>query len=140
MNVYRSANSGATWTSMSGGPVTPHVDHHAATLDANNLLVVGNDGGIFRLTNPAGPTWADINSNLNTIQFEGIATHPTDPNIALGGSQDNGTEKMTGGNPVWNATDGGDGGLVRFSLQTPTNVYRVSPVGSFGVSAFSKIH
>jgi photosystem II stability/assembly factor-like uncharacterized protein len=136
VNVYRSANSGATWTNMSTGALVPHVDHHAATFDANNLLIVGNDGGVYRLTNPAGPTWVDLNANINTIQFEGIATHPTDPNIALGGSQDNGTGKMTGGNPVWTETDGGDGGLVRFSLQTPTNVYRVSPVGSFGAAAF----
>ena len=136
VNVYRSANSGATWTSMSAGALVPHVDHHAATFDANDLLIVGNDGGVYRLSNPAGPTWVDLNANLNTIQFEGIATHPTDTSIALGGSQDNGTEKMSAGNPVWNTTDGGDGGLVRFSLQTPTNVYRVSPVGSFGTANF----
>jgi hypothetical protein len=136
VNIFRSANSGVTWTNIFTATPTPHVDQHAVTFDANNLLIIGNDGGIYRLTNPTTPAWADLNANINTIQFQGIAIHPTDPGIALGGSQDNGTAKMTAGNPVWTITDGGDGGLVRFSLQTPANVYRVSPVGSFGTANF----
>jgi len=76
--------------------ISPHPDHHAIAFDANGLLLDGNDGGIFRLDNPSVPTWADLNSNTNSIQFEGIDLHPTNPNIVAGGSQDNGTEIYTG--------------------------------------------
>ena len=56
----------------------------------------GNDGGLYRLDNPATPSWSDLNGNLCTIQFNGIGLHPTNPNIVIGGSQDNGTELYTG--------------------------------------------
>ena len=137
-----SFNSGATWTAMSGGTgAVPHADHHALTFDASGNLIDGDDGGIFRLATASLPTvtWTDLNANINTIQFQGIAIHPTDSTIACGGSQDNGTEKMIGGNPVWVVTDGGDGGLVRFSQQNPTHVYRDSPVASFGPANFFRI-
>ena len=132
-----SLDSGGTWVNMDAGSgATPHADHHALVLDALDRLVDGDDGGIFRQDGTL-PTvsWTNLNGNLNTIQFEGIALHPTNPSIALGGSQDNGTEKFNN-DLTWLVTDGGDGGRVRFNLQTPTNAYRVSPVESFGVNAF----
>ena len=36
------------------------------------------------------------NANLSTIQFYQGSIHPTNPNLALGGSQDNGTEVWKG--------------------------------------------
>src|SRR5439155_5325423 len=108
----------------------PHVDHHAAGFDARGNVLDGNDGGIFRLNvNPNGSlaSWDSLNGNnassptitaLNTIQFNAVALHPRDPNIALGGSQDNGHARFND-NVGWNSVDGGDGDRVIFDYDNP---------------------
>lgn len=109
-SMLRSTDSGQNWSDVSnvnnpnlifgcpGSGTAPHVDHHAAVFDANGLLLDGDDGGIYRLDNPATTphSWSDLNGNLNTIQFQGIGLHPTNANTVIGGSQDNGTELYTG--------------------------------------------
>ena len=97
----------------------PHADHHGIGFDANGKLLVGTDGGLWRLTNPAVGSiqWTNLNGNvpnaaLNTIQFTGIAIHPTNADIAYGGSQDNGTEKFND-SLGWSRVRSGDGGFVR---------------------------
>jgi photosystem II stability/assembly factor-like uncharacterized protein len=135
-SVLRSIDSGVTLSDISiGGLITPHADHHAFTFDSNGKLLDGDDGGIFRLDDPVAPSWSDLNGNLNTIQFSGIGLHPTNANIAVGGSQDNGAEIYNGG-PVWTETDGGDGGLAKISQQDGNLVYHQIPVDSFGPNFF----
>ena len=136
--VLESTNSGVTWSeigssSSGNGGNGPHADHHAAAFTADGKLLDGNDGGIWRLDNPSTTSikWTDLNSALSTIQFQSIALNPTDPTIALGGSQDNGTERYTG-SLGWTLTDGGDGGEVAFSQQDPSIAYHVAPIASFG--------
>ena len=126
-----SQDGGATFQNYSPGvgSTEPHTDLHALifTLDGTKLLD-GNDGGIWRLENPntaGGVTtsqWSNLNANLDTLLFTGIALHPTDPTIAYGGSQDNGTEKYTG-NLVWRQVRGGDGGFTRVDQSNPNTVY-----------------
>ena len=56
-----------------------------------NVFYVGNDGGIYKTTN-GGSTWVTLNTTLSITQFySGISLHPTNPDIAMGGTQDNGT-------------------------------------------------
>ena len=136
-SMLRSTDSGATWTDIShtGVAVQPHADHHGVDFDANGKLLDGDDGGIYRLADPTVPTWANLNGDLNTIQFEGIGLHPTNPNIVIGGSQDNGTELYTGA-LLWTEVEGGDGGLAQFSPTNGSVVYHQVPVGSFGPGNF----
>ncbi len=132
-----SHDGGVTFQDFSIGQGTqgPHTDLHALTFTADGTKMLdGNDGGIWRLENPysnpgSGGTvslttvnWTDLNTNLDTVQFTGIALHPTDPKTAYGGSQDNGTEKTTGTLP-WTAVRGGDGGFVRVDQSNPLTVY-----------------
>jgi photosystem II stability/assembly factor-like uncharacterized protein len=138
-SVLRSTNSGVNWTDIStgAGGVGPHVDHHAAAFDASGKFLDGDDGGIYRY-DPGTNTWTHLNGSaafLNTIQFQGIGLHPTNINITLGGSQDNGTERYTG-TLSWTLVEGGDGGLVKFSNTNPSRVYHQSPVASFGSANF----
>ncbi len=134
-SILESSNGGATWNDIGQGidGNGPHADHHAAAFTSDGRMIEGNDGGVWRLDNasPSAIKWTDLNANINTIQFQGIALSPTDPNIVLGGSQDNGTERFTG-TLGWVETDGGDGGAVKFSRQNSNLAYRVSPIGSFG--------
>jgi photosystem II stability/assembly factor-like uncharacterized protein len=130
VGMLRSTDSGANWTDIHTGRaptfVSPHVDHHGVDFDANGKLLDGDDGGIYRLDDPTIPSWTDLNGDLNTIQFQGIGLHPTDANIVIGGSQDNGTELYTGA-LLWLETDGGDGGLAQFSPTNGNRVYHQIP-------------
>lgn len=136
-SILRSTDGGAHWTDISfGASASPHVDHHAFAFDSNRRLLDGDDGGIFRLDDPATPSWSDLNGDLNTIQFTGIGLHPTDKAIAIGGSQDNGTELYEAG--TWTETDGGDGGYAKISQQDGSRMYHQIPVASFGPNFFRR--
>jgi photosystem II stability/assembly factor-like uncharacterized protein len=124
--IVESTDGGATWFSLVVGADGngPHTDHHAFAFDANGHLLDGNDGGIWRLDNPARAAlhWTDLNANLQLTQYIGIALNPTDPTIAYGGSQDNGTSKFTG-SAAWTLVRLGDGGFVRVDPANPGTVY-----------------
>jgi hypothetical protein len=128
-----SVDGGTTWVDASGiaqskSPNGPHADHHAIAFDAAGKLLVGNDGGIWRLesldttTTPATATWTDLNGNLQITTFVGIALDPSNPQVAYGGSQDNGREKFTG-DTAWNLVNGGDGGFIRVDPNKTQTVY-----------------
>lgn len=134
--IIASPDGGVNWfdftTSTDSIQTAPHTDSHALIFDASNKLIIGNDGGVWRLEDPtqnASIAWTDLNSDLNTMQLTGIALHPTDRTIAYGGAQDNGTFKFDK-NPVWLQVRGGDGGFVRVDQDTPETVYHTY----FGIS------
>jgi hypothetical protein len=133
--LIASLNAGFTWTDIGAGVDGhgPHVDHHAMVFDASGRLLEGNDGGVWRLddANFATLHWTDLNSNLSTIQIEGLALDPTNPNVAYAGAQDNFVEKFTD-NLTWNAVEGGDGGNMLVDPNNPSTVYHDAAVGSYG--------
>src|SRR5262249_45174521 len=65
----------------------------------------------------------------------GIGLHPSNSSIALGGTQDNGTEVYSG-SPLWLETDFGDGGFAKVSQQDGNLMYHQIPVLSFGPNFF----
>jgi hypothetical protein len=132
-DIVRTTDGGTTWTDISNTPNGsngPHADNHGIGFDANGKLLVGTDGGIWRLSDPSTVTWSDLNGNLDTIQFTGIALDPTNPAIALGGSQDNGTEKFTG-NLGWSLSQFGDGGFTQIDQSNPNTMYHTFFFGGF---------
>lgn len=126
--VFRSKDGGQTWADLSQGSGTGglHADTHALAISPNNrdTIFTGDDGGIFRSNNgTATPvTWTMLNQKLSITQFQSIALHPTDPNILLGGTQDNGTERY-GGNAAWFHADNGDGGFALIDQSNPQVMY-----------------
>ncbi|MFL6375681.1 MAG: carboxypeptidase regulatory-like domain-containing protein [Pyrinomonadaceae bacterium] len=83
----------------------------------------GDDGGIWKSTD-GGNTFAPLNnSTFRATQFQSIAVHPTDQNITLGGTQDNGTEAISAPGPTWLHSDDGDGGFAMIDQSTPTTMY-----------------
>ena len=128
VNYYRSLNGGQTWQAQNGsGNGAVHVDHHF-TLNApnkTNVVFAASDGGIWRSDNADATTamvWTSLNATLNTVQFQGVALHPTDPVLAIGGTQDNGTNRFSG-DPAWTRIAGGDGGFVLIDQANPDVFY-----------------
>jgi hypothetical protein len=133
--IVETQDGGKTWTdgtthpdinTGTAGNNGPHTDYHALAFDANAKLVVGNDGGVWRLDSNdiATPNiaWTNLNGNLETIQFTGVALDPTNANTAYGGSQDNGTEQFSDSR-TWNRINFGDGGFAGVDPVTPSTFY-----------------
>jgi photosystem II stability/assembly factor-like uncharacterized protein len=124
-STFRTMDGGETWEdntrSYSGGQV--HPDHHNLTFSptAPHTLYLCTDGGVFRTRN-LGETWESVSNGLGTVQFQSVDVHPTDENIAYGGTQDNGTNKFTG-STEWTNVFLGDGGVTRVNWKNPDVVY-----------------
>lgn len=70
-----------------------HVDFEAITFGAENRLLVGSHGGLYRLPNPRGPAsqtpplnyWVPIMGNIRAVQFDSIA-YDSLSKVILGGA------------------------------------------------------
>jgi len=132
-----STDGGATFNNSYSGL---HADMHAIAIanpPNNNIIYVGNDGGVFRSTT-SGNTWTSLNTaGLSATQFESIALHPSDRNFTIGGTQDNGTEYLHS-NSTWSLFDGGDGGFALID-QNATNTTTVTTYHTYYNSTNSQI-
>ncbi|HLF26595.1 MAG TPA: hypothetical protein VJG32_09670 [Anaerolineae bacterium] len=128
--MRRSFDGGDTWLDMT--PSTPetslmHPDAHGLAFDPNdaNTLWVGTDGGIY-YSEDAGleiPIWEPRSQGINTLLFIGLGLHPTDPDYAIGGLQDNGMAYTPDGGETWNGASQGDGGYAAVDPFEPSIVY-----------------
>ncbi len=102
INTWVSNNFGNNWTITSYWRLPnnigyTHADIHALEINPlNNTLYCGSDGGIFKSTN-FGYTWTDLSFGLSISQFYRIAGYDLNQNLIIGGTQDNGTNKWSGG-------------------------------------------
>ena len=141
IDIWKSTNGGITLTQKSdytehftgilpdGGPEGTadysHADHHDVVYHPTNPNIVyfANDGGVFRSTD-GGESFAGANGGYQSTQFyNGSVSYPTNPNLAMGGLQDNGSA-IYHGNGVWQRwVLGGDGGWCAIDPTDPLNVY-----------------
>ena len=103
------------------------MDQHALAFlpGSSSILAIGNDGGVHGTTNAdianqthVDPTWFNMDTGLNTIEFysgdiSGNFANAASPQ-AIGGAQDNGSSSVTfTGTPtgpvLWQMGLGGDG-------------------------------
>lgn len=135
IDVVQSTDGGATWRSI-GGPTyvsaaIVHNDHQSVAvspMDPNQVLF-GSDGGVYRMTyNPATNdfSWAMLSKNLGVSQFYKSSHHPTNANVAIGGTQDNASPVSTGDLLNWRNEGGGDGGFAAINQSNPNIQYVTS--------------
>lgn len=127
IQLARSTDGGASFVPISDGSDSAHADHHAIVAHpgfnngANRTVFFGNDGGIYRAGDVTSVTsdsgWTELNNNLGITQFYGAAGNQATGTI-IGGTQDNGTLRFTGGTENWTSTAGADGG---FCAADPSN-------------------
>jgi photosystem II stability/assembly factor-like uncharacterized protein len=122
VRAFRSTDGGATFAVM-GTEI--HCDWHTIVISSANArqLYAGTDGGVFSSTD-GGDTWTSRNYGLAiSMYYPGISQHPTDPNVVLGGLQDNGS-LLANGTQVSNGVQpGGDGGFAAINYSSPSTIW-----------------
>ena len=130
-DVWFATRTGTVWNDITCGytganPRPVHVDQHALAFvsGSSSILVLGNDGGVHGTANADAatqtndPTWFNMDTGINTIEFysgdiSGNFANAASPE-ASGGAQDNGSMSVTfAGTPtgpvLWQMGKGGDG-------------------------------
>ncbi|NOT01686.1 MAG: RTX toxin [Phycisphaerales bacterium] len=122
---------------------SPHADSRDMDVDANGVVIEGDDGGIYRRTSPlnAAGDWFSMNGNLQTTEFHAIAWD-ANANIIVGGAQDTGSpQQQATGNVTWQSISTADGGDVAVDdTSTPGRSTRYSSnqfLGSFRRRVFN---
>jgi hypothetical protein len=118
-DVFRvNAGGGGSYTSVANGGANntaPHPDSRSMTFDttgANRVLVLSNDGGIYRLAFPNGggaTAWNYAGGDIRPTEFFAVA-YDSINGVIFGGAQDNSTpEQNSPSNFTWKDNTGGDG-------------------------------
>jgi photosystem II stability/assembly factor-like uncharacterized protein len=118
----RSIDAGDNFDVSSG----PHVDHHAFAVDPEDgdTVYTGSDGGLYRSTDRgASDSWRFVGEGMTNTEFYDIGHALTDPDLVLGGTQDNGTITFRGSDTAWEQIRGGDGATVDVDPTDSTIVY-----------------
>ena len=127
--LYRSLDGGITWTSpaQAGSNGTNiHVDTHSLVFTPDGTrLYIANDGGVYRTDDITATrvNWINLNSTLMLTQFyPGMAIDPTNPVNAMGGTQDNGVQRLVA-DGSWSNIACGDGGYTAIDPAFPALSY-----------------
>jgi Abnormal spindle-like microcephaly-assoc'd, ASPM-SPD-2-Hydin len=108
-----------------------HPDQHAIEFAPGNPQIVyfGNDGGIYRALNAASLTsgacgtpnsFDNLSGTMGSMaQFVWLSQDPTNEQILLGGTQDNGSPARTTAIPAWPEVNLGDGGYNAINPAAP---------------------
>ena len=150
---WRSINGGFSFNITSqwvpGSAAGQNIGYCHADIDimeyVNDKLYVGTDGGVFVANNPNNVTasyYTDLTAGLGIRQFYRFGVSQTNPEVASGGAQDNGTSAMdVNGN--WTDWLGADGMESFIDKNNNSIIYGTAQFGSLyrsnnaGASYFS---
>lgn len=110
-----------------------HPDQHAIAFASGNLQIIyfGNDGGVYRTLNGVGLSsgscggtpnpFDNLNGTMGSLaQFVWLSQDPSNPDILLGGTQDNGSPARTAAASAWPEVNLGDGGYNAINPASPS--------------------
>ncbi|MCU0433996.1 MAG: T9SS type A sorting domain-containing protein [Bacteroidia bacterium] len=111
--VYQSTDGGVNWNMKSYWYYNPpypevHADQRNVAFHPLNpdMIYFCNDGGVYSYSE-SGNTFTELTDGLLITQFYKIAQSPTNAQLIIGGTQDNGG-RLRMNNGQWRATNGGD--------------------------------
>ncbi len=94
--LYKSTNSGGTWTQISTIGIGD-LDHIAVAPSNSNYIYISSGNTIYRTTN-GGTNWTNISTGLGSSTINGIAVHNSSPDkVAV----------ATSGSKIYTSTTGG---------------------------------
>ncbi len=128
IDLWQSTTSGSglerisDWTNKKGTDFC-HADIHMLKYspDGRKLFAM-TDGGIFMSSNHGSDWKKTLNRDLGTMLFVGADAAP-DLSFYVGGTQDNGINRVAKGETGFLEVDGGDGGRTFISQDNPAYVY-----------------
>ena len=129
-SIIRTVDGGITWVDVTFSGFNQqqfiHPDYHDLQYTPDGgTLYIANDGGMYSTTDitNAVVNWTELNDSLSITQFyPGVAIHPSNTNMALAGTQDNGLQRFDG-NPSWDYVNCGDGGYSAIDRIVPATGY-----------------
>ena len=109
-----------------------HCDYHKLVFAPSDpdYLYIACDGGMYKSADK-GYSAISQNQGLSTNQFYRVASHPFNPQIVIGGMQDNATAMTTDGGLSWHEVTGGDGMECLFNPGNPDTIYTSAQNGYF---------
>lgn len=123
LDCFGTTDGGNTWTQRADGFSSTtgyyvHHDYHAFIWQGNEIMI-GGDGGLY-LSTDNGASFFSKSAGMRSFEFYTCAVHPSDPNYFIGGTQDNGTERLTlpGLGQALHVL-GGDGGYTHVDQDQP---------------------
>jgi photosystem II stability/assembly factor-like uncharacterized protein len=120
--VWKSTDSGATWTQLTNWYENCHTDmHQIISSPYNNKLFNINDGGIFTSTD-TGNNWTPSSNGISATEIYHMGQSKLSRNIVTIGTQDNGEIYLN--NNTWLCNRGGDwGSKATFNYSSPNIAY-----------------
>jgi uncharacterized protein (TIGR03437 family) len=129
--LWKSTNSGATWTPIDNLPFAFLQTVLADPTTPATLYAGTGDGGIFKSTD-AGVTWKSIDSGIAGNVIQVLAIDPANPQILYAATGQGVTPgavyKTVNGGSSWSLTDSlssGEALQIAVDAQNPNNVYSV---------------
>ncbi len=100
--VYKSEDTGSSWTRIYTGPNPPQSAVLTVTVDPSNpdALFAGTLSGIAR-SDDGGESWTRPSGRIANMVITRIAVHPFDSRIVLAGTAGDGIFKSTDGGERW---------------------------------------
>lgn len=122
IETWRSLDAGVNWA-FRGDDIHEDV-HEVGFHPVGNKLWVANDGGVYSSTDN-GANWTTHFEGMSISQFYRMAVNPDDYIDMIGGLQDNGTKKRSGGTSTFDRISGADGFTVGYDFANSTIFYAV---------------
>ncbi|MFA6232708.1 MAG: T9SS type A sorting domain-containing protein [Bacteroidota bacterium] len=118
--IYQSLDGGRSWSYRSPS----HADQHALEFAPSDprIFYTGHDGGFNRSTDGGSTYDAQIHI-MPITQYYDIDVSYTNPDMILGGTQDNGSHLRSLPSPDWKKVTGADGAVCNIDFQNPGILY-----------------
>lgn len=149
LKIVLSTDGGNNWALVSDDMGTPggnmvHADQHELEFlpGSSTTIFSGNDGGFYKTTNQ-GTNWSDLSAGLDIKQYYRMASSFLTPTLMFAGSQDCGTDKITGATAVMCYGFDGEECLVDYTndnivfVSTQGGAFKRSTNGGLGFSNIS---